>query len=547
MPKKIYVVGHKNPDTDSVVSAVAYADLLRRQGMDNVIAARQGDIWPETHYILERFGVAPPSLVEDVRPTARDLMAPRLIVGKPDESVHAVGQRLREHGIRAMPVVAEDGRLAGLISVEDFASILLLGLDPDLIDQIHLQVDNVVETLDGRLLVEAHGRKLRDKVLVAAMDIETIRSRLEPDIMVVMGDREDAQRIAIEQQVGAVVVTGALSVSDEIIALARDKNVTLISSPHHTFTTVRLLNLSIPIWHIMQRDVLSASLDEPLDDVREKLSRQRTLPVLDGSGQVVGVVSRSDVINPVRHGIYLVDHNEKSQTVDGLDEAELLGIVDHHRIADIQTGAPIFFRNEIVGSTSTLIAGLFGEANISIPPAIAGILLGGIITDTVLLQSPTSTSRDRRLAGELAEIAGVDMAELGREIFARVSDLTGRTLRQILTTDFKEYRIDEQPFAIGYMETVQKRQVDQIRDDLLAEMKALRVEKGYTSLLLIVVDIVHNQTEILIDGMEQEIAAALGEALLSPHSIIMSGVVSRKKQIVPILPRVAHQRRKNGR
>lgn len=547
MPKKIYIVGHKNPDTDSVVSAVAYADLLRRQGMDNVIAARQGDIWPETHYLLERFGVPPPSLVEDVRPTARDLMAPRLIVGKPDESVHAVGQRLREHGIRAMPVVAEDGRLAGLISVEDFANILLLGLDPDLIDQIHLQVDNVVETLDGRLLVEAHGRKLRDKVLVAAMDIETIRSRLEPDIMVVMGDREDAQRIAIEQQVGAVVVTGALSVSDEIIALAREKNVTLISSPHHTFTTVRLLNLSIPIWHIMQRDVLSASLDEPLDDVREKLSRQRTLPVLDGSGQVVGVVSRSDVINPVRHGIYLVDHNEKSQTVDGLDEAELLGIVDHHRIADIQTGAPIFFRNEIVGSTSTLIAGLFGEANISIPPAIAGILLAGIITDTVLLQSPTSTSRDRRVAGELAEIAGVDMAELGREIFARVSDLTGRTLRQILTTDFKEYRIDEQPFAIGYMETVQKRQVDQIRDDLLAEMKALRAEKGYASLLLIVVDIVHNQTEILIDGMEQEIAAALGEALLSPHSIIMSGVVSRKKQIVPILPRVAHQRRKNGR
>ncbi len=547
MPKKIYVVGHKNPDTDSVVSAVAYADLLRRQGMDSVIAARQGDIWPETHYILERFGVPLPSLVEDVRPTARDLMAPRLIVGKPDESVHAVGQRLREHGIRAMPVVAEDGRLAGLISVEDFANILLLGLDPDLIDQIHLQVDNVVETLDGRLLVEAHGRKLRDKVLVAAMDIETIRGRLEPDIMVVMGDREDAQRIAIEQQVGAVVITGALSVSDEIIALARDKNVTLISSPHHTFTTVRLLNLSIPIWHIMQRDVLSASLDEPLDDVREKLSRQRTLPVLDGSGRVVGVVSRSDVINPVRHGIYLVDHNEKSQTVDGLDEAELLGIVDHHRIADIQTGAPIFFRNEIVGSTSTLIAGLFGEAHISIPPPIAGILLGGIITDTVLLQSPTSTPRDRRVAGEMATIAGVDMAELGREIFARVSDLTGRTPRQILTTDFKEYRIDEQPFAIGYMETVQKRQVDQIHDDLLAEMKALRAEKGYASLLLIVVDIVHNQTEILIDGMEQEIAAALGEALLSPHSITMSGVVSRKKQIVPILPRVAHQRRKNGR
>lgn len=547
MPRKIYVIGHKNPDTDSIVSAVAYAELLRRQGLDNVVAARQGDLWPETQYILERFGIPFPSLVEDVRPSARDLMATHPIVGKPDESVHAIGQRLRQHSIRAMPVVGEDGRLVGLISVEDFANILLLGLDPDLIDQIHLEVDNVVETLDGRLLVEIQGRKLRDKVLVAAMDLETVRGRLEPDIMVVMGDREDVQRVAIEQQVGAVVITGGLSVSDEIIALAREKNVTLISSPHHTFTTVRLLNLSIPIWHIMQRQVLAASLDEPLDDVRDKLSRQRTLPILDNSSRVVGVVSRSDVINPVRHGLYLVDHNERSQTVDGLDEAELLGIVDHHRIADIQTGAPIFFRNEIVGSTSTLIAGLFGEGNIPIRPAIAGILLGGIITDTVLLRSPTSTPRDQRVAEELAAIAGVDMAGFGHQIFARVSDLTSRTPRQILTTDFKEYRIDDQPFAISYMETVQKRQVDQVRDDLLAGMQALRAEKGYASLLLIIVDIVHNQTEILIDGMENEIAEALGEPLISPHSVTMSGVVSRKKQIVPILPRVAQVRRKNGR
>ncbi|MBN1140083.1 MAG: putative manganese-dependent inorganic diphosphatase [Anaerolineae bacterium] len=547
MPRKIYVIGHKNPDTDSIVSAIAYAELLRRQGLDNVVAARQGDLWPETQYILERFGIPFPSLVEDVRPSARDLMATHPIVGKPDESVHAIGQRLRQHSIRAMPVVGEDGRLVGLISVEDFANILLLGLDPDLIDQIHLEVDNVVETLDGRLLVEIQGRKLRDKVLVAAMDLETVRDRLEPDIMVVMGDREDVQRVAIEQQVGAVVITGGLSVSDEIIALAREKNVTLISSPHHTFTTVRLLNLSIPIWHIMQRQVLAASLDEPLDDVRDKLSRQRTLPILDNSSRVVGVVSRSDVINPVRHGLYLVDHNERSQTVDGLDEAELLGIVDHHRIADIQTGAPIFFRNEIVGSTSTLIAGLFGEGNIPIRPAIAGILLGGIITDTVLLRSPTSTPRDQRVAEELAAIAGVDMAGFGHQIFARVSDLTSRTPRQILTTDFKEYRIDDQPFAISYMETVQKRQVDQVRDDLLAGMQALRAEKGYASLLLIIVDIVHNQTEILIDGMENEIAEALGEPLISPHSVTMSGVVSRKKQIVPILPRVAQVRRKNGR
>jgi manganese-dependent inorganic pyrophosphatase len=359
--------------------------------------------------------------------------------------------------------------------------------------------------------------------------------------MVVIGDREDAQRAAIEAGAAALVITGDLPVTDEILALARRENVTLISSPHHTFTTVRLLNLSMPIWHIMNRNVLTVALDQPLDEVRDRLARQRTVPVLNQDGRVAGVVSRSDVINPVRHGVYLVDHNERSQTVDGLDDAELLGIVDHHRIADIQTGAPIYFRNEIVGSTSTIIAGLFEEAGLAVPPPIAGILLGGIIADTVLFRSPTSTPRDRRVAKELGSIANVEPAELGQEIFRRASDLSGRTPREILTTDFKEFRIDDLPFAIGYMETVQKRQVAELGDELLREMAALKSSRGYASLLFIVVDIVHNETEILIMGLEKEIPEALGEPLVSPHSIIMAGVVSRKKQVVPILSRVAHQ------
>jgi manganese-dependent inorganic pyrophosphatase len=306
---------------------------------------------------------------------------------------------------------------------------------------------------------------------------------------------------------------------------------------------MRLLNLSMPVWHIMRKDVLTVTLDEPLDQVRDKLSRQRTVPVLDSAGRVAGVVSRSDVISPVRHGVYLVDHNERSQTVDGLDEAELLGIIDHHRIADIQTGAPIYFRNEIVGSTSTIIAGLFEEAGLPIPPSIAGILLGGIIADTVLFRSPTSTPRDRRVAQELAVLTRVDPAEFGQEIFSRASDLSGRSPREILTTDFKEFRINDLPFAIGYMETVKKRSVDEIRDDLLQQMSALRAERGYAALLFIVVDIVHNQTEILIDGMEKEIAEALGEPLISAHSVLMPGVASRKKQIVPVLSRVTRQRK----
>jgi manganese-dependent inorganic pyrophosphatase len=538
---KIYVIGHKNPDTDSIVSAIAYAELLRLQGLGGVVAARQGDVRPETFHLLERFGLPTPELVDDVRPRAADVMATNVILASPNESAYCIGRQLREQRIRAMPLVDDKGRLAGLIAVEDFAGILLTGLERDQMDQIHLELNNVVETLGGRLIVEARGRRLRDKVMVAAMDLETVRHRMEPDIMVVLGDRENAQRVAIEENVGALVVTGDLPVSDEIVALAREKNVTLISSPHHTFTTVRLLDLSTPVSHIMRRDVLTASPEDLLDQVRHKLAQQRTIPVLDDDGRVVGVVSRSDLINPVRHGVYLVDHNERSQTVDGLDEAELLGIIDHHRIADIQSAAPILFRNEIVGSTSTIIAGLYDEAGIPIAPPIAGILLGGLISDTVLFRSPTSTPRDRRVAAELANRAQVEPEELGRELFAVASDLSQRSPREILTADFKEFRADDLRFAVGYMETLHKGHVDAIRDELLDQMKALRAERGYASLLFMVVDVAHSQTEILIAGLEREVAEALGERLVSPHSVIVGGVMSRKKQVVPILPRLARR------
>jgi manganese-dependent inorganic pyrophosphatase len=239
--------------------------------------------------------------------------------------------------------------------------------------------------------------------------------------------------------------------------------------------------------------------------------------------------------------VYLVDHNERSQTVDGLDKAELMGIVDHHRIADIQSAAPIYFRNEIVGSTSTIIAGLYDEASIAIPPPIAGILLAGLITDTVLFRSPTSTPRDLRVAEYLAGLAGVKVEAFGQDIFAVASDLSGRSPREILTTDFKEFRIDGVPFAVGYMETVHKQRVEEIRDQLLAGMKALRAEKGYAAMLFMVVDIVHSQTEILIAGLEEEVAEALGQRLASAHSVMVGGVMSRKKQVVPILPRVARR------
>jgi manganese-dependent inorganic pyrophosphatase len=539
MPKRTFVIGHKDPDTDSIVSAVAYAELLRLQGHDHVVAARQGSVWPETCFILERFGLPLPVLVEDVRPRARDVMTTDPIVANADDSADSVGRRLRAHRIRATSIVDSDHRLAGLIPVEDFAHILLTGLDRDHMDQIHLDVKNVVETLGGRLIFEAHARRLRDKALVAAMHLESVRSRVEPDIMMVIGDRLDAQRAAIEEGAGALVITGGLPISSEIERLVRERSVTLISSPHHTFTTVHLLNLSFPISHILRRDVLTASVDESPEDLRDKIALQRTIPIVNTSQRPVGIVSRSDLINPVRHSVYLVDHNERSQTVAGLEEAELRGIVDHHRIADIQSAGPIFFSNEILGSTSAIIVGLYDEAGIAIPSPIAGILSGGLIADTVLLRSPTITPRDKLAANELATIARVDVDGFGNEIFAVASDLSGTSARDILTTDCKEYRIEDTPFAVAYIETLHKRRVDESREALLAEMTSFRGERGYASLLLMVVDIVYSQTQIPVVGMEDAVATALDQPLASAHSIMVGGVMSRKKQVIPALPRVA--------
>ena len=538
MGRRIYVIGHKKPDTDSIVSAVAYAELLRRQGQENVIAARQGVPWPETQYILDRFGIPVPVLVEDVRPSVGDVMTSKVVTADPNESVYQIGRRMREHAVRAIPLVDGEGRLQGQVTVEDFSRLLFEEMDPTVLDQVPLSLDNLLAILGAKLVVRAPSHRLRDKVMVGAMSAETMRQRLEPGILLVMGDRPDAQRVAIERGVAALVVTGGLPVDDEIVALAREKEVTVISSPHHTFTTARLLNMSIPVSSVMQTDVLTAHPGDLLDEVRPKLTRQRTLPVVSDAGRLVGIVSRSDLLHPTRHGVILVDHNERAQSVDGLEEAEILGIIDHHRIADVQTPSPIFFRNEVVGASSTIIAGLYWESGIPIPPPMAGILLGGIITDTVAFRSPTCTSRDREVGRHLAELAGVDLDEFAEEIFAVASDLAGRSLRDVLTTDFKEFAVEGAHFGIGYMETTDRSQVDAVQEALIAEMSRLRDDRGYAVMLFIVVDVRRDESEILIAGQEEAVAEAFGQELAVPHSIVLPGVVSRKKQVVPLLPRI---------
>ncbi|HET6313768.1 MAG TPA: putative manganese-dependent inorganic diphosphatase, partial [Chloroflexia bacterium] len=371
----IYVLGHKNPDSDAICSAVGYAALLHAQGRTNAVAARQGEMRPETAYILERFGVPAPLFVDDVRPRVVDVMTRSVTTVHAETSLYEVGQIMQQGGVRAVPVVDDEGHLCGITGIEDFARSFISGLDSDQLDHVHLNLDNVLSALGGKLLVAAPGRTLRDQVMVGAMEIDSMLKRIAPDILLVMGDRIDAQRAAIEFGVGALVLTGGTPVSEEILDLARERQVTVISVEHHTYTTVRLIQMSAAVRHVMRKEVVTCEPDDLVEEVRETLQagRVRALVVTDGDKKVLGIISRTNLLRQVRRQVVLVDHNERSQSVAGIEEADVIGVIDHHRVADFQTRSPAFMRLEPVGATSTIVGKLFSEANIPVPQPIAGV------------------------------------------------------------------------------------------------------------------------------------------------------------------------------
>lgn len=536
MPASIYVLGHRNPDSDAVCSAIGYAALLQLQGQRNAVAARQGVLRPETAYILERFGVPVPPLVTDVRPRVADVMTSPVVTVHLDTPIYEVGQILQGSGVRAVPIVDNDGKLCGVTGVEDFARSFIRGLELDRLDQVPLDLDNVLRALNGRVLVAAPDRVLRDQVMVGAMEIDSMLGRIEPDILLVMGDRADAQRAAIEFGVGALVITGDLPVPEEILELARKHNVTVISVAHHTYTTVRLIHLSTAVRHIMRKTVATCAPDDFVEDVQEILrtGATRSLVVVREDGAVVGLISRTSLLNPTRRQVFLVDHNERAQAVAGIEEAEVLGVIDHHRVADFQTRTPPFMRFEPVGATSTIVGKLFQEAGIPVPTSIAGVLLAGILADTLLFRGPTTTGEDRRVAADLAAQAGVDIQELGARILSLASNVANRSAEEILMADFKEFTVEGGHFGVGAFETTNVASVLSRREELLQAMEQLR-ERGYTSVLFAIIDIINERTTLLIVGHPEAAAAVFGATLENGNSITVPGILSRKKHIVPLL------------
>jgi manganese-dependent inorganic pyrophosphatase len=539
MAGPIYVIGHKHSDVDSVASAYAYARLLQLQGEEQAIPARHGDLKPEVRFVLERFQVEAPEALEDVYLQVRDVMRRGVTSARIDQPLLESGQLLQEYNRRSMPVVDAENKVQGIISVEDFSKLFFKDLDPQSVNRIPLQRDNLVRVLKGRVLVEGR-RKLGNRVIVGAMQAETMADYVEPGCLVVLGDREDAQLRAMERGAAALVVTGDLLVSERTLAAARKQGVLVISTAHHTFTAVRLINLSMSTQDIMYRDFDSCHPEDQMSEVQRKLARRRSLPVVDGEGKLVGYLSRTDLLNARPKRVVLVDHNEQSQAVDGIDEAELLGIIDHHRIADVHTNKPIMFRAEPVGCTGTIIAGLYHEAGIAIPHEAAGLLLAGLLYDTLILRSPTCTARDVRVADELAEIAGEKIEEFGQELFAAAAaNLGERSAEVLLTTDFKEFVVNDTKFAVGTVETASPAIIEKRIPELLATMQRLAKENGYSVFLFMIVDIIEMRCRLLIYGGERAVAEVFQVPLEADgHSVIVEDLVSRKKQVIPLLPRI---------
>ena len=539
MARPLYVIGHKNSDLDSVASAYAYARLLQLQGEEQAIAARNGELKPEVRFVLERYNVEAPEVLEDVYLQVRDVMRRGVISASLDQPLLEAGQLLQEHNRRSMPVVDAENKVLGIIATEDFAKLFFNDLDPQAVNRVPLQRDNLVRALKGRVLVEGR-RKLGNRVIVGAMQAETMVDYVEQGCLVVLGDREDAQMAAIENGAAALVITGDLLVSERTLAAAKKYGVLVISTGHHTFTAVRLINLSISVQHIMNREFAFCHPEDQMSEVQAILARRRSLPVVNSDGKLVGYLSRTDLINAHPKRIILVDHNEQSQAVDGIEEAELLGIIDHHRIADVHTNKPIMFRADPVGCTGTIIAGLYLEAGIAIPREVAGLLLAGLLYDTLILRSPTCTARDERVAAELAEIAGEDIERYGQEVFAAsAANLSELTAKELLTADFKEFAVRDTKFAIGTVETASPLTIEKRSPELLQTMQQLAQERGYSSFLFMIVDIINLRSHVLIYGGEHAVAEILGAPLEQDgHSIVAENLVSRKKQLVPLLSRI---------
>ena len=537
--RKVYVVGHKNPDTDSICSAIAYAALKTKITNIPHEPRRAGQLNEETQYVLERFGVKAPRLLSDLREQIKDVELKEVDGLKSSVSIRTAWEKMQESNIHTLPVT-RDGKLEGLITIGDIAKTYMEVYDSTILSKARTQYRNIARAVDGEVLTgNEHSYLLKGKVVIAASSRILMSDFINKDDLVIMGDRKDAQQCAIDVDASCMVVCQNAPVSDKIIQQAQEKEIVIIRTPHDTFTAAQHINQSIPVKYFMTKDnLVSFKMRDYVDDVKEVMARKRyrDFPIVDNKGKFLGLISRRRLLNVRKKQVILVDHNEKNQAVDGVEEAEVLEIIDHHRLSSIETMGPVFFRNQPVGCTATIVYQMYQEAGIEPDPVNAALLCSAIISDTLMFRSPTCTPLDENTARKLAEIAGVEVENLAQEMFNAGSNLKGKSAEEICFLDFKQFTVNDTVFGVGQVNSMSADELKEIRKIVQPHLEKARSNHGLNMIFFMLTNIITESSELLCCGPEAR------EKILSAYdlpedteTIMLKGVVSRKKQLVPTL------------
>ena len=525
--KKVWVVGHKNPDTDSICAAIAYANLKNQADGNRYEAKRAGELNEETKYVLDTFGVKSPGLITDVGAQVKDIEIRKTPGVSGKISLKRAWEMMKENN------------LEGLIITGDIATSYMDVYDNSILSRAKTQYQNIVDTLDGTMLCgNEHAYFMKGKVVVGSANPETMEQFLEDDDLVIMGNRYDAQICALESNASCIVIAGSPQVPKTIVKMAEEKHCVLITTDYDTYTAARLINQSMPIKFFMRREQLvTFETEEYIDEVREIMSKEkhRDFPVLDEDGKYIGMISRRNLLNMKKKQLILVDHNEKTQAVDGIGGADILEIIDHHRIGSLETMSPVFFRNQPLGCTATIIYQMYQEQKVAIDKKVAGLLCSAILSDTLMYRSPTCTPLDKAVAEELAQIADINIEEHAKAMFQAGSDFGSKTPEEIFYQDFKTFSQDGVEFGVGQLSAMTQEELEQVRDKLLPYLRDVLVERKIEMVFVMLTNIIEETTYLICAG---EKADDLVEKAYHVHKEgdyhVLKGVVSRKKQLIPM-------------
>ncbi len=545
MKHKVIVIGHKNPDTDSICSAIAYANLKNHLSEEEYIPKRAGDLSDETKYVLEKFKIDVPEYIQDVGTQVRDIDI-RKTEGVIDSiSLKKAWNLMRDHDVSTLPVTSQN-RLEGIISVKDIATANMDIYDNRILSTAKTSYRNIIETLEGVMIVGNEDDIVEQgKILIAASNPDTLESFIDPGDMIILSNRYESQLCAIEMSAGCIIVCTGAPVSITIRKLAAEKGCHIISTPYDTYIVARLINQSTPIHYFMRREnLITFETDDFTEDAKRVMAkvRHRDFPVLDVFGSYCGMISRRSLLDVQKKRVILVDHNEKSQAVDGLESAEILEIIDHHRLGSLETISPVFFRNQPVGCTATIVYQMYRENRVDISPGIAGLLCAAIIADTLMFRSPTCTSEDRQAAEALSSIAGIDIAQFAEELFRSGSNLKNKSPEEMLYQDFKTYSIHKVSFAVSQINFMNRAELQESKGKLLSYLNTSFRRNDIDMLFIMLTNIIDESTELLFYGEgAQEAAETAMKAAAAADSLDLVGVVSRKKQLIPALMAVLQQ------